>query len=580
MEPKRAAFSSAPKSAPNSFQNAHDFNIENQYNVGGNLTHIVQNTGQGLFDALNPLPDASHTRNRRTSPPDSQCLPGTRTDLIERIASCIDGSVSSAILNAEKCHIMWLYGYVGCGKSAIAQTVAERYAQRGRLAASFFFFRRAGDRSRSTRLAATIAAQLAAAIPSTAPKIAEALRTQPGLLHPTTSLSAQFQHLIFKPIKVATKWSRMSLDILRGPYLIVLDGLDECEDSGDIAHLVDDALQFFKDNPRVPLRLFITSRVEEHLRTRLTTSQVHLLNLVDETSDEDIELAMRAAFARAAKHDRAVQAYGHWPNDDQVAKLVKCAGRSFIFMSTLVKFILEPSNDGLIPKTRLPLALELNPGLDGLYAHTLSRSQHLPHFLDIIRTIALLQAPISIVELANLLSIQRFEVIQVLVNLHAIFQVPGDDITPITMCHSSLADYLTTESRSLSFYAVPAHETRIACSCMNIVATADSKAPAFEYATEHWKIHWIRMSGVSRRQSQTPFMPLEKVFPSDAIYLVAATLILVDPDSISFCWSIEGRNVLRHPDSTPSLQETYEVGITGKQVSRTTNSTRQKECEV
>ncbi|TEB25263.1 hypothetical protein FA13DRAFT_1589188, partial [Coprinellus micaceus] len=64
------------------------------------------------------------------------CFPGTRKKVIKKIHSWID---SSLLLNNP--HIMWIYGYAGCGKSAIAQVIAEYMSDQKRLAASFFFFR-------------------------------------------------------------------------------------------------------------------------------------------------------------------------------------------------------------------------------------------------------------------------------------------------------------------------------------------------------------------------------------------------------------------------------------------------------
>jgi hypothetical protein len=104
---------------------------------------------------------------------------------------------------------------------------------------------------------------------------------------------------------------------------------------------------------------------------------------------------------------------------------------------------------------RLPLTLEMN-GLDGVYAQTLARSQHLPHFHTIISTIALLKRPLAIVKIADLLHIQTFKVVHVLLNLQAIIHVPGtDDQGVVTLCHTSLRDFLTTESRSGSFFVPP-----------------------------------------------------------------------------------------------------------------------------
>ncbi|KAF6752703.1 hypothetical protein DFP72DRAFT_904577 [Ephemerocybe angulata] len=341
------------------FQNARDFQIGNlnQANIGQNQYNIDQRTnvelqnvigqqiGQvlvrqgstGLLDMLDPIPDASYTRNRKTSPPDSSCLPGTREDVLKKVTSWADNS----LLGWNNRHVMWLYGYVGCGKSAIAQEVAEHYARKKRLAASFFFFRGSGDRSRSGRFAATVASQVAGAIPSTYRFIEANVKTHPGLLWPSTSLIAQFKHLVYDPIK-SVKWDLVGSNILRGPYVVVIDGLDECEDRDDIASFIDQMLAFFKKNPRIPLRILITSRVEEHIRTRLDPTRVELVNLVNHTTLDDITTAFRALFALATKHNRSIQCYGEWPTPADLEQLVLHTGRSFIFMSTLAKFILDP----------------------------------------------------------------------------------------------------------------------------------------------------------------------------------------------------------------------------------------------
>ncbi|KAF6752674.1 hypothetical protein DFP72DRAFT_1133079 [Ephemerocybe angulata] len=417
-----------------------------------------------VLDGLDECED--NTRNRKTSPPDSNCLPGTRQEVIQKVTSWVD---SSLLFNSS--HVMWLYGYVGCGKSAIAQAVAETFADRKRLAASFFFFRGSGDRSRVARFATTVAGQVAAAIPATAPYIEAAAKAHAGMLHPSTSLGSQFQHLVYDPIK-AVKWDKMGLNVLRGPFLIVMDGLDECDDREEVVTFIEHMLEFFQKNPRVPLRILITSRVEEHIRTRLPVSkQIQLINLVDHTSENDIAIAFRKLFAIAAKHDRVIEAYGEWPTPNDLQQLVKHTGCSFIFMSTIAKFILEPSDDGLTPIHRLPMALNI---------------------IDIRASMD--SEPVSIIELADLLSIQTFEVVHVLVNLHAILQVPGDNHTPVTLCHSSLLDFLTDQKRSGRFHSAPPYHEYLAYQCIEIVGKATGsgrpKTPANNYAREYWDYHW------------------------------------------------------------------------------------------
>ncbi|KAF5331908.1 hypothetical protein D9611_008894 [Ephemerocybe angulata] len=164
----------------------HDQYIIDQQNFIAQQNSVVVTSGNSskfyipgdlwcLLDLLNPIPNASHMRNRKLSPPDSNCLPGTRQDVIRKVTSWADASV---LRNTN--HVMWLYGYVGCGKSAIAQNIAEHYARKKRLAASFFFFRGSGDRSRTVRFAATVANQVAGAIPAASQFIEANARVQMG----------------------------------------------------------------------------------------------------------------------------------------------------------------------------------------------------------------------------------------------------------------------------------------------------------------------------------------------------------------------------------------------------------------
>jgi hypothetical protein len=234
------------------------------------------------------------------------------------------------------------------------------------------------------------------------------------------------QRLVYTPFKTAVLRNQGLSALARGPFLIVLDGLDECDDKAEVQELIDGLLAFFNEHPLIPLRVFITSRVEEHIQSRLKVPGVMLDNLVDHyhCSYDDIATLLQILFEDACRRNSVVRAYvkqhGEWPTQSDRRKLVKHIGRSFIFASAVFKFITGTStedNDRTTPMDRLPLALKMNPGLDGLYAQTLARSMHLPHFSDIISTIALLLTPFSISAIAELLGVQIYEVVNVLVNL-------------------------------------------------------------------------------------------------------------------------------------------------------------------
>ncbi|KAJ2934088.1 hypothetical protein H1R20_g3006, partial [Candolleomyces eurysporus] len=260
----------------------------------------------------------------------------------------------------------------------------------------------------------------------------------------------------------------MILALAKSPFLIVLDGLDECDNKDEVQELIEGMLAFFDDNPLIPLRVFITSRVEQHIQSHLDVPGVRLDNLVDHCSDADIITFLDVLFKNETRRNPVIRAYiaehGEWPPPNDRHKLVNHIGGSFIFASTVFKFIMEStveSDSPATPMDRLPLALKMNPGLDELYMQTLARSQHLPHFPDIISTIALLEKPLPTSGIAELLGISTYKVVNVLVNLQAIIQVPGTDDIPVTLFHTSLRDYLTTQSRSGRFFAHPRHHVRL-----------------------------------------------------------------------------------------------------------------------
>ncbi|RXW12475.1 hypothetical protein EST38_g13379, partial [Candolleomyces aberdarensis] len=407
-----------------------------------------------LIQLLRPILNASHTRDRETSPPNSACFPGTRTDVIRTIVTWAD---STLLWNT---HVLWLYGYVGCGKSAIALAIALKFERRKRLVGSFFFFQNTGDRSRMTKFATTLACQLAAAIPEAAPFIKKAVKEEPGLLG--SSLVAQLRRLVYEPFQAAAKRVRLlKTFLLKGSFLIVIDGLDECEDVQDVQAFIDDMLEFFKKHPLVPLRFFITSRVKQHIQGHLKNDQVRLENLANHCSRGDIDVFMHTSFEaeklRNPVIDAYIQKHGDWPTKKDKDQLVDHIGGSMIFASALFKYIVDPTDNQSTPMDRLRHTLDMNPGLDTLYAKILSRSQHLPHFFNIISTFALLFEPLPIVGIAELLGIEPFEVVRVLVDLQAIIHIPGADNLPVTMCHTSLRDFLTTESRSGCFFTPPSY---------------------------------------------------------------------------------------------------------------------------
>jgi hypothetical protein len=122
----------------------------------------------------------------------------------------------------------------------------------------------------------------------------------------------------------------------------------------------------------------------------------------------------------------------------------------------LEQFIrLSPSTPGPLPALR-----RFPQTLDALYAHILAKAQNIPHFSDIISTIAFLFEPLPIPGIAELLGVTVSEVAEVLDHLREVFDSPRrwsdeTDTLLVTFRHASLLDFLTTESRSGPFYVPP-----------------------------------------------------------------------------------------------------------------------------
>jgi hypothetical protein len=221
-------------------------------------------------------------------------------------------------------------------------------------------------------------------------------------------------------------------------------------------------------------------------------------NIRHYSAESDIERFLDASFASVAKKDRVVRAYvltrGSWPTELDKRKLGKHINGSFVLASTMFKYIVQPptEEDPTTPMERLPLTLEMN-GLDGLYSKTLARSQHLPHFRTIISTIALLERPLPIADISAILGIEAFEVVRVLLNLQAIIHVPGtDDEGSVTLCHTSLRDFLTTKSRSGCFFVPPSFHLYLSYYCFASMIERGNVANAAgpDYSWMNLDHHW------------------------------------------------------------------------------------------
>ncbi|KAF2632008.1 hypothetical protein BU25DRAFT_454382 [Macroventuria anomochaeta] len=178
----------------------------------------------GLNDTLGRLPHAEDAPfNSYTKQHEPACLPDTRVDLLNEIHSWADGQ-------DERC-IFWLSGLAGTGKSTIARTVARRYHDRQRLAASFFFSRGGGDVGHAGKFVTSVAVQFAQSVPAVRQHISDAVAERSDIV--SQSLRDQWQHLVCRPLSMLHE-----PEARPETYIVVVDALDECNSDSNIRIIV------------------------------------------------------------------------------------------------------------------------------------------------------------------------------------------------------------------------------------------------------------------------------------------------------------------------------------------------------
>jgi hypothetical protein len=161
---------------------------------------------------------------------------------------------------------MWLCGPAKVGKSAIAQTIADRCYDARILIASFFFSRNNANRCDKSYLIPTIAYQLIVSIPEIRNRVQDVLRNDPLIL--SRSLEAQAKALIVRPLT-----DMGDLDLGSPPRLVILDGLDECECDETQIYIINVFSTVVKELP-IPLLFLITSRPEQHILRAFSTKNM------------------------------------------------------------------------------------------------------------------------------------------------------------------------------------------------------------------------------------------------------------------------------------------------------------------
>ncbi|KAF9445639.1 hypothetical protein P691DRAFT_709993 [Macrolepiota fuliginosa MF-IS2] len=416
------------------------------------------------------MPGAEFNSSERDPPP--RCHPGTRLSIVQRIRDWLQD------LNRQK-NLLWLQGPAGVGKSAIIQTLAESESKSNSVFATLFFSALNG-RNDPNRVFITLAYQLAVQDPSYRAYVVELMLWDPRALD--KAMSEQFRKLFIEP------FTQRGIGGGSTPWLIVLDGLDECRppDTRSQSEYKSERAQceiiklistFVSEHPSAPLLWIISSRPESHLRAFFSRPDIYPTYWEEEVpidsneACQDVERYLRSEFENIhQQYPYHISPAAPWPCEQHFSMITYAALGHFVFAVTVAKFIEDPDIGDPIAQLEQILVIIGNPymhiegnplaALDALYTSILRQinlatqpltKRLLGYYVDVYHS----STYCSLLTVAcNFLNIEQNRAYSALQKLYAVLNIPRPaDVgeQPLKFLHKSFVDYLENEERSHSF---------------------------------------------------------------------------------------------------------------------------------
>ncbi|RXW20844.1 hypothetical protein EST38_g5027 [Candolleomyces aberdarensis] len=406
-----------------------------------------QNTA---LDKLKNVPGAAYDSQDLAKV--STCFDGTRVKLLGGIGCWMSNTTLGGPEPGKPIYV--LDGIAGIGKSTVAKTVAQRADDINSLGASFFFSRDDAERQHASSFVHTIAYQLACCNPSYGAAIATAIDNHPQSLHKI--MTQQFSTLVAEPLCNMLKQRET-------PLIFVFDALDECVEP-DASAVLSLIITSLSQLPKV--KVFLTTRPELMLRNEYQNTSLascfHLQNIEALIVDSDIYLYLNDCLSSSnvQKIFMGMKCASWVPTEEEKRKLVQAAGRLFIFASTAAKAVLDRKH--LNPKRQLDAILSIKPinAITSLYMQVLNGAKPLEDYDDwmasfktAIGALIVLQYPLHLEALANLLGVESDTLSSILANLHAVLAPVNDGPNPVyKIHHKSFADFVTNAGQSQEYF--------------------------------------------------------------------------------------------------------------------------------
>jgi len=190
-----------------------------------------------------------------------------------------------------------------------------------------------------SRFVATIAHQVAIAIPAIREFIVVAIDYNRGVFD--LSIDTQLSKLVLEPLQ---RLHSTGFNFQNCPFVIIIDGLDECQGNNMQSKTVKSLSAAFHSSP-LCIRILVASRPEVYLQSTFNSVSVEnrlaRLALSDEYfPEQDIYRFLNDSFDKIKReHPLASCIPSSWPSGDILHELTLKSSGQFIFASTTVKYI-------------------------------------------------------------------------------------------------------------------------------------------------------------------------------------------------------------------------------------------------
>jgi WD40 repeat protein len=406
--------------------------------------------------------------------------------------------------DSKKSQILWCTGRPGCGKSVLSSFIIQHLLDNNFRVAFYFF--RFGDHLKNNIgvLLMSIAYQIAALLP-------EYRRRLVRLFHDGLNVQKCAPRMLWQKLFVSALFKISITE----PLYLVIDGLDECENSPLAVKLLADII-----SSGVPIRALLVSRATQLLTAAFdkTSKAIAIQNFPLDGIENDLKVYVE---------DEMTAMHGDYNFKKRIEhRILQKADGNFLWINLVLHDILGCHTEEDVEK----VLEEIPKGLEPLYERmdaTLSenpRPADLALGRSILMWIACAKRALTVSELAEALKPEYEHVLDLKFSIRRVCGefVVVDSKDSVAMIHATARDYLI-KTTSLKFHIpfVTSHQ-RMFAKCLSVLISSSSKVQMglaksqsfLLYAATSWAFHL----GLSAEESdQSSLSLLARFFQGSSV---------------------------------------------------------------